>query len=183
MSRRPVKVRDSSGPRREGWHRTPEIRDLAKSRAAQDKSAYCGISDAFWSMVQGLVPAYDLKPGPGRRPMHPRQVFEAVVFVLRTGCPWRSLPRRRFGSATSIHKRFLQWERAGFFLALWRAGLAEHDEMEGIAWRWRGSCGPIPVYRLAASHLPARDLERPSKSRGRSPGRLWGPAVKHRHRD
>jgi len=34
-----------------------------------------------------------------------------------------------------LHK--LEWEQAGFFVALWQAGLAEHEEMEGIAWRWQ----------------------------------------------
>ena len=31
----------------------------------------------------------------------------------------------------------MQWSKAGFFEALWKAGLAEYDELEGIAWRWQ----------------------------------------------
>ena len=34
-------------------------------------------------------------------------------------------------------KRFLEWERAGFFEALWKAGLAEYDGMAGIVWQWQ----------------------------------------------
>jgi transposase len=64
-------------------------------------------------------------------------VFEAIVFVLRTGCQWKALPAERFGSASAVHKRFLEWEKAGFFEVLWRAGLAEYDDFEGIAWRWQ----------------------------------------------
>jgi len=33
------------------------------------------------------------------------------------------LPKERFGSASAIHKRFLQWEAAGLFQSLWKAGL------------------------------------------------------------
>jgi hypothetical protein len=29
-----------------------------------------------------------------------------------------------------VHKRFLEWEKAGFFEALWKAGLAEYEQME-----------------------------------------------------
>jgi hypothetical protein len=47
------------------------------------------------------------------------------------------LPSERFGSASAIHKRFLQWEQAGFFQALWRARLAEYEQLAGIAWRWQ----------------------------------------------
>jgi transposase len=32
-------------------------------------------------------------------------VFEAIVYVLRTGYQWKALPKRRFGSASAIHKR------------------------------------------------------------------------------
>ena len=62
----------------------------------------------------------------------------ALVFVLRTGCQRKALPKERFGSASSVHKSFRQWLREGFFLSLWRAGLCEYDEMEGTAWKWEG---------------------------------------------
>ena len=62
------------------------------------------------------------KPGGGRKPKEARVVFEAIVYVLRTGCQWKALPRERFGSASAIHQRFLEWEKAGFFVALWQAG-------------------------------------------------------------
>ena len=77
------------------------------------------VSDAFWKRVEPLIPAraqrparrkYRRKPGGGRKPKEPRQVFEAIVYVLRTGCQWKALPRERFGSASAIHKRFLEWE-------------------------------------------------------------------------
>lgn len=35
------------------------------------------------------------------------------------------VPTECFGSASAIHTRFLQWEKAGFFEALWKAGLAK----------------------------------------------------------
>ena len=94
-----------------------------------------------WARVEPLIPLrqrtadkrYLHKPGAGRPAKPARQVFEAIMFVLRTGCQWRALPRERFGSASAVHKRFLEWEKAGVFTALWEAGLAEYDQMEGIA--------------------------------------------------
>ena len=51
---------------------------------------------------------------------------------------WNRLPvegtAEVFGSASAIHKHFQRWRGQRFFLALWQAGLAEYDEMEGIAW-------------------------------------------------
>ena len=74
--------------------------------------------------------------------MPARRVFSAIVYVLRTGCQWKALPKE-FGSASAIHLHFQQWHRAGFFVALWRSGLAEYDEMEGIAWDWQSVDGAM----------------------------------------
>ena len=103
------------------------------------------VTDDFWARVEPLIPVrqrmadkrYVRKPGAGRPAKPPRQVFEAIMFVLRTGCQWRALPRGGFGSASAVHKRFLEWEKACVFTALWEAGLAEYDQIEGIAWRWQ----------------------------------------------
>ena len=93
------------------------------------------VTDDFWQRVEPLIPVrersadkeYARKPGAGRPPKPARQVFEAVVYVLRTGCQWKALPKERFGSASAVHKRFLEWEKAGVFEAIWKAGLAEYD--------------------------------------------------------
>lgn len=103
------------------------------------------VTDEFWARVEPLIPVrqrpadklYVRKPGAGRPAKPARLVFEAIMFVLRTGCQWRALPKERFGSTSAVHKRFLEWEKTGVFTALWQAGLAEYDQMEGIAWRWQ----------------------------------------------
>ncbi len=64
--------------------------------------------------------------------MSSRKIFSGIVFVLRTNCQWKALNKETFGSASSIHKYFKLWLKAGFFQALWVAGLAEYDELEGI---------------------------------------------------
>jgi hypothetical protein len=63
--------------------------------------------------------------------MPPRQVFSAIVYVLRTGYQWKALPKE-FGSASAVHKHFQKWHRAGFFLALWRSGPLDSSAMPAI---------------------------------------------------
>jgi len=151
------------------------------------------VSDAFWQRVEPLIPAravrqegrlYQRKPGAGRKPMDPRTVFEAIVFVLRTGCQWKSLPKVRFGSASSVHRYFRTWLKAGFFLALWQAGLAEYDEMEGIAWRWQSVDGSLLKAPLARESVGRNPTDRGKKWKQAAPPgrRAWGPAVDLRHR-
>jgi len=108
------------------------------------------VTDELWKRVEPLIlirqrssdQHYFRNPGGGRKPKKdPRLVFEAIVYVLCTGCQWKALPAEKYGSASAIHARFLEWEKAGVFEALWQLGLAEYDEFEGIAWRWQSVDG------------------------------------------
>jgi transposase len=150
------------------------------------------VSDAFWEKVEPLIPvskrdsnrSYRRKAGGGRKPMPPRQIFAAIVYVLRTGCQWKALPKERFGSASAIHKHFMDWMRAGFFVALWRAGLAEYDDMEGIAWSWQSIDGTMLKAPLALEAVGCNPTDRGKKRKQAPPagGRPWCPAVDRRHR-
>ncbi len=150
------------------------------------------VSDEFWSRVEPLVPSrkrpndgsYRRRPGGGRKPMDPRKTFEGIVFVLRTGCQWKALPKERFGSASSVHRYFREWLKAGFFLQLWRAGLAEYDDMEGIAWKWQSIDGSMVKAPLAQESVGRNPTDRGKKWKQAAcaGGREWHPAVAHRNR-
>jgi transposase len=150
------------------------------------------VSDEFWKRVESLVPVGEREPGRtfqrklggGRKTMPARRVFEGIVFVLRTGCQWKALPRERFGSASSVHKYFRRWLKAGFFLTLWRAGLAEYDDMEGIAWKWQSVDGTMIKAPLAQDATGPNPTDRGKKGKQTpSPGgRAWRPAVADRYR-
>jgi len=151
------------------------------------------VTDDFWARVEPLIPqrperaanrAFVRKAGAGRKPKPARLVFEAIVFVLRTGCQWKALPFERFGSASAIHKRFLDWEKAGVFEAIWRAGLAEYDEMEGIAWRWQSIDGAMMKAPLAQEEVGPNPTDRGKKRQQASLARrrAWRPVVAHRDR-
>jgi transposase len=149
------------------------------------------VSDAFWERVAPLVPRqeraadknYQRKAGGGRKPLDPRRVFEAIVYVARTGCHWKALPKH-FGSASSIHKYFQAWEDAGFFVNLWRAGLAEYDDLEGIQWEWQAIDGAHMKAPLGRDETGPSPVDR-GKKRQQAPSvgrRTWRPALDRRLR-
>jgi transposase len=149
------------------------------------------VSDQLWAKVEPLIPhkqrergrEYRRKPGAGRKPMAARQVFAAIVYVLRTGIQWKALPRE-FGSASAVHQYFQDWQKAGFFLKLWQAGLAEYDGMQGIAWQWQSIDGAMGKAPLATECVGPNPTDRGKKwtqaklARRRS----WGPAIARRQR-
>lgn len=151
------------------------------------------VSDDLWAKVAPLIPKrqrrlprkrYRRKPGGGRKPVPPRRAFEAIVYVLRTGCQWKALPQTQFGSASSIHKYFLAWKRAGVFVRLWRKGLAEYDELEGIAWWWQSVDAALVKAPLAQEAVGPNPTDRGKKrDQTQSPRRrAWNPAVDTRQR-
>ena len=107
------------------------------------------VTDAFWSRVEPLVPArrerdpektFVRKPGGGCKPKPARVVFEAIVFVLRTGCQWKELPRY-YGAPSTVHRYFQEWAQLGVFERLWKLCLQEYDRRRGIGWRWQSVDG------------------------------------------
>ena len=129
------------------------------------------VTDEFWQRVEPLIPkrervagqVYQRKAGAGRKRKEPRLVFEAIIYVLRTGCQWKALPFERFGSASAIHARFLEWEKAGVFEKLWRLGLTEYDELEGIAWRWQSIDGAMMKAPMAQEGVGPNPTDRGKK--------------------
>ena len=150
------------------------------------------VSEAMWAKVEPLIPVrkrekgqkYRRKPGGGRKPLDTRKVFEGIVYVLRTGCQWKALPEERFGSASSIHKYFQEWKRKGVFVRLWRKGLAEYDDLEGIAWAWQCIDGAMIKAPLAQEAVGPNPTDRGKKREQTQSARRrkWNPAIDSRQR-
>lgn len=67
------------------------------------------------------------KPGDvGRRGTDKRLFVEAVLWIVRTGSPWRDLPEE-FGKWNTVFKRFRDWARADIWQRLFDAVSNEPD--------------------------------------------------------
>ena len=150
------------------------------------------VSEALWQRVEPLIPApqrdqnreYVRKPGAGRKPLPPRQVFAGIVYVLRTGIQWKALPTDLFGSPSALHRHFLRWQAAGFFERLWRAGLLAYDETSCIAWKWQSIDGTLSKAPLAREAVGPNPTDRGKKWKQAEPAGGWSrhPLVAGRQR-
>ena len=66
------------------------------------------LSDGEWSILEHLVPA----PLPGGRPARwsRREIVNAILYVLRTGCQWHLLPHD-FPPYKTVYDYYRQWRR------------------------------------------------------------------------
>jgi putative transposase len=70
------------------------------------------LSDDEWGYIKSYLP---VPTGRGRPKIHgSRAILEAVFYVLKTGCPWRLLPKD-FPPWKSVYDRFRKWRIDGTF--------------------------------------------------------------------
>ena len=101
------------------------------------------VSDELWRKIQGLVPPSPTRPAD--------KVFKRKSGARTSPCLTDALSKPSFtcsepGYSGKPYPRSMEApvrctpdsniRRAGVFLRIWRAGLAEYDGMEGIAWEW-----------------------------------------------
>jgi transposase len=83
------------------------------------------LTEEQWAFVAPLISKpRRRKDGRGRPWRDPRDVLDGVLWVLRTGAPWKDLPPR-YPPYQTCHRRFQQWCRDGTLHRVLRA-LAEH---------------------------------------------------------
>jgi transposase len=71
------------------------------------------LDEKQWLRIANLLPG---KPtDKGGRAVDNHQFVEAVLFIARTGCPWRNLSKE-LGNWHSVYVRFARWETSG----VWR---------------------------------------------------------------
>jgi len=117
----------------------------------------------LWSRLAPLLGPEKAPGTPGRPAVAFRVIFDALLYVLRTGCQWRAIPRHEYAPGSTVHGRFRQWVKAGVFEKAWKVLLAYYDQEVGIAWKWQAldgvitkaplggeATGPSPVDRAKA---------------------------------
>jgi putative transposase len=76
------------------------------------RSYQTDLTDAEWKTLKPHVPAANKR---GRPRIHsPREILDAVFYVLRSGCPWRLLPRE-FPPWETVYSWFRKWSMDGTF--------------------------------------------------------------------
>ena len=84
------------------------------------------LSDVDWARIEGLIAG---KPGDrGSTGRDNRMFVEGVLWIARTGSPWRDLPAV-FGNWNSVFQRFRRWSRDGVWYRIF-AALSDDPDFE-----------------------------------------------------
>ncbi len=88
--------------------------------------AFTLLTDELWNEVKPLLPPEKPKPLGGRPRVSDRQCLTGIIFLVRTGLPWRFIPLELgCGSGVTCWRRLRDWTKAGVWPRL-------HERLIGI---------------------------------------------------
>src|SRR3954467_5345677 len=126
------------------------------------------LTDDLWAALEPLVERAKWYKG-GQPPDVPdRDFFEALLYLARTGVPWRDLPAE-FGAWDAVYNRFRRWAHSGRLRRLF--ALLTADPQFGDVRRALLDSSVIRAHPHAAG---AARKKSGSGRPGRRPGRAWG---------
>jgi len=129
------------------------------------------LTDDLWAAMEPLVRQAKRHRG-GQQPQLPdRQFFEALLYLARTGVPWRDLPGE-FGNWDAVYNRFRRWVASGALRRLFEAMTADtaFGEVRRV----------LIDSTVVRAHQHAAGARRKKKSSGRSARarrRRWAAAA------
>ena len=114
------------------------------------------VPDHLWEAIAPLLPQEPPKLKGGRPRVPDRAALGGIIFVLRTGCPWRLLSRELgCGSGCTCWRRLRGWQEAGVWTRL-------HETLLD----WLGDAAAIDWSRASLDSLSVR-AKRGASRRGR----------------
>jgi len=94
------------------------------------------IPDKLWDGFKKILPR-EKPPKTVGQPVIPyRMVLDGIFYILRTGCQWKMLPKE-YGSSSTCHRRFQEWNQLKIFKKAWIKLLKVYDKKIGINWTWQ----------------------------------------------
>lgn len=88
------------------------------------------ITDAEWERLRKYFP--ERRPGQLGRPRNDdRTILNGIIWIARTGAPWRDIPER-YGSWSTAYDRFAKWQESGLYEKILKE-LSEEADLQDIS--------------------------------------------------
>ena len=113
------------------------------------------LTNRQWNLICPLLPG---KPSdPGRTGADNRLTLEGILWIMRTGAPWRDLPPH-FGNWNTVHRRFRWWVKTGVFDRIFKAS---HGNLNLLSVQVDGSFVKVHQHSTGAKKADDRLLNQP----------------------
>jgi transposase len=124
------------------------------------------LTNEQWERLEPYLPPQ--KPKTGRPSLAHRTIINGILWILRTGAPWRDLPER-YGIWSTVSSRFYRWGKAGIWQTILSLIQQAEDAKGQLDWQLNYVDGT--VIRAHQHAAGARKSDPPnSEALGRSQG-------------
>jgi transposase len=90
------------------------------------------LNEAQWNVVKDILPVDPVREDRRGRPWSDRRkTLNGILWILRTGAPWKDMPSR-YGSYQTVHRRFQNWVQDGVLEKLLLAIAKDLQERGGL---------------------------------------------------
>jgi transposase len=123
------------------------------------------LTDTQWERLQPLLPPQ--KPHTGRPAADHRRILNGLLWIIRTGAPWRDLPER-YGPWATMASRFYRWRKAGLWGRVFAAVQQQGDAAGQLDWDMHDVDSPIirAHHHAAGAHTKSPEAEALGRSHG-----------------
>ena len=109
------------------------------------------VTDTQWVRLEPLLPPE--KPWTGHPNLPHRSIINGILWIKRTGAPWRDIPER-YGNWNTIASRYYRWCKAGVWQRIWETLQAQADAAGRLDWETH-------FVEMAALSVPISTLPAP----------------------
>ena len=117
------------------------------------------VPDELWQRMAPLILEMDPPKDTGRPRVNPRNVMDAIIFRIRTGCQWNHIPRV-YGDDSTIHRTFQHWVEIDLFPRLWALLVEECEEFGLVDWEWQAADSAMGKARLGGDEVGPNPTDR-----------------------
>jgi transposase len=97
------------------------------------------LSEQLWHRIEPFLPKNKKRHNiqyAGRKLCEARKVMTGILFVLKTGVPWKSLPATSdFPSGHTCRRRLIEWDKRGVWKRRWPRILVELQSKGRLSWQ------------------------------------------------
>lgn len=108
------------------------------------------VDDDLWAIIEPILLEYWPPKPTGRKPADWRMCLNGIIYQMRTGCQWNSLPKE-FGDDSTVHRWFSRWSNDGVFEKIWAILIEYCVELGDVEWKWQAADGRLGKARFGGA--------------------------------
>ncbi len=114
------------------------------------------LTDSQWKLIEPLLPKVKSGPGkPGRPALNQREVVNGILYVVKSGCQWRMLPKD-FGHWKTVFGYFNRWSQQAIWQKIMETFTQKERERQGRKPEPSGGC--IDSQSVKAAMQPTENI-------------------------